>query len=154
MPRRNKSRYDFGEFRPYVSMAERRRQAQAVGESKKAQAWEPVEAVPGQAISRTFWGRAWCENIESYSDFYSRLERGRSYLRSGAVLDLRITQGIVKARVLGSRVYDVEVRIARVPKPRWEAVCRRCSGAIESVVDLLQGRLSQHVMAHMCSRES
>jgi uncharacterized Zn finger protein len=156
MPRRNKSRYTFGEFAPYVPVEERRRQAKAAvaAHARKAQRWDPVEAAPGRAIAATFWGRAWCDNIESYSDFYSRLERGRSYLRAGSVLDLQIAAGIVKARVLGSRMYDVEVKIARVPEARWDAVCTRCSGGIESVVDLLQGRLSKHVMAHMCSRES
>jgi uncharacterized Zn finger protein len=156
MPRRNKPSYDFGDFTPYVPVEARRTQAKAAvaAHATKAQPWEPVEIAPGHGIATTFWGRAWCSNIESYSDFYSRLGRGRSYVRSGAVLDLRITAGIVKARVLGSRMYDVEVKIAGVPKPRWDDVCRRCSGGIESVVDLLQGRLSKHVMAHMCSRES
>ncbi|MDB5902083.1 MAG: hypothetical protein JWM26_961 [Betaproteobacteria bacterium] len=157
MPRRNRSAYEFDDFRPYVPVEERRREAKALVEAqskKKAPAWDPVEAAPGRAIANTFWGGSWCRNIESYSDFRSRLERGRSYLRSGAVVDLNIAAGVVKARVLGSHMYEVEVKIARVPKPRWDAVCTRCSGGIESVVDLLQGRLSQPVMAHMCSRES
>ena len=154
MPRRNRSDYGFGGFRPYVPVEERRRKVQAFARSRAAKGWDPVAAPPGREIATTFWGRAWCDNIESYSDIYSRLERGRSYLRSGAVVDLGIAQGIVAARVLGSSLYDVQVKIGAVPKPRWDEVCRRCAGEIGSVVDLLQGRLSQSVMAHMCSRET
>jgi uncharacterized Zn finger protein len=156
MPRRNRSRYGFDDFPPYVPVEERRNKARAAvaAQAKKAQPWDPVEVARGKAFATTFWGRAWCDNIEAYSDFYSRLERGRSYLRSGAVLDLQITAGVVKARVLGSRMYDVEVKIGAVPKQRWAEVCGRCSGEIASLVDLLQGRLSQRVMAHMCGRES
>jgi uncharacterized Zn finger protein len=154
MPRRNRGGDSFDDFRPYVSVEVRRRKAQALARSRKLNGWDPVAAPPGRAIATTFWGRAWCDNIESYSDFYSRLERGRSYLRSGAVVDLGITKGRVSARVLGSSLYDVQVKIGAVPKPRWDEVCRRCAGEIDSVVDLLQGRLSRSVMAHMCSRES
>ncbi len=152
MPRNRRT--GFGGFAPYVPVEQKRAKARAFVGSKKAAGWAPVVVAQGRAVATTFWGRAWCTNIESYSDFYSRLERGRSYVRSGAVLDLRIAAGRVDARVLGSRLYDVAVKIGAVPKPRWDDVCRRCSGGIESVVDLLQGRLSQHVMSHMCSRDS
>src|SRR5688500_16594309 len=61
--------------------------------------------VDGRAIATTFWGKAWCDNLERYSDFANRLPRGRSYVRSGAVVDLQITPGAVSARVSGSRLY-------------------------------------------------
>ena len=133
-----------------MPVEERRRQARAHARP----GWDPVAITAERGIAQSFWGRAWCANIESYADFYSRLERGRSYARSGAVLHLDIAKGRVKARVLGSRVYDTQVNIREAPKARWDAVCRRCAGEIGSVVDLLQGRLSQSVMAHVCSRES
>ncbi|HEX2829766.1 MAG TPA: hypothetical protein VHP37_25695 [Burkholderiales bacterium] len=107
-----------------------------------------------RGIAQSFWGRAWCDNIESYAELRNRLERGRSYARSGAVLHLAIGKGSVEAHVLGSHVYDVQVKIRQASKARWDDVCRRCAGEIGSVVDLLQGRLSKSVMAHMCDRES
>ena len=55
---------------------------------KKGQTLSPVE-IDGRTIARTFWGKAWCDNIERYRDFAYRLERGCSYVRSGAVIDLR-----------------------------------------------------------------
>lgn len=149
MPRRPKG-FEYDDFPAYVPVEERRRQAK----SHARPGWDPVAITAERGIAGTFWGRAWCDNIESYADFFSRLERGRSYARSGAVLDLAIRKGIVKARVLGSRMYDVDVKFDVVPKARWEEVARRSAGEIGSVVDLLQGRLSKGVMAHMCSRES
>jgi uncharacterized Zn finger protein len=142
-------------FRPYVSAAERKRRAQSAAArlDKKGAAREPV-IVTGTAIAHTFWGRSWCTNMERYSDFYSRLQRGRSYVRSGAVVDLRIARGAVAAKVMGSRLYDVDVKIEPVPKARWEALCGRCAGGIDSVVELLQGRFSDAVMAHICGAES
>jgi uncharacterized Zn finger protein len=143
----------FRDYKPYVSVAERRRKARKAGASKHATGWNPVDIPVGHAIATTFWGLSWCRNIEAYSDFYNRLNRGRSYVRAGTVLHLGVEGGVAKARVMGSRMYDVTVKISPVAKSRWDAVCRSCSGTIASLVDLLQGRLSNAVMAHMCDRD-
>jgi uncharacterized Zn finger protein len=142
--------YDYP-FKPYVSAADRKRRAQkaAARLDKKGAAREPV-VITGKPIAQTFWGRSWCTNMERYSDFFSRLDRGRSYVRSGAVLDLRIARGEVVASVMGSRLYTVTVKIRPVPKTRWDALCKRCAGGIDSVVELLQGRFSEAVMTHIC----
>jgi uncharacterized Zn finger protein len=143
-------------YKPYVSVVERKRRAErAVArlQKKRGSPCAPV-SVAGRAIATTFWGKSWCDNIERYSDFYNRLERGRSYVRSGAVLDLKIDAGAVKAQVMGSRLYTVEVKISAVPKARWSAVCKNCSGAIDSLVELLQGRFSKGVMEHICRKET
>jgi uncharacterized Zn finger protein len=139
------------DFRPYVPAAVRKQRAQnaAARLDRKGTSREPI-TIAGNLIARTFWGRSWCTNMERYSDFYSRLGRGRSYVRSGAVLDLRIERGAVAASVMGSRLYTVEVKIEPVPKARWDALCKRCAGGIDSVVELLQGRLSESVMQHIC----
>jgi uncharacterized Zn finger protein len=143
------------DYKPYVSAAERKRRAkQAVARfRKKVLGCDPVSVV-GRAIATTFWGKSWCDNIERYSDFYNRLERGRAYVRHGAVIDLQIAAGSVKARVMGSSLYTVEVKISAVPQARWSAVCRSCSGAIDSLVELLQGRFSKGVMEHICAKET
>jgi uncharacterized Zn finger protein len=138
-------------WRPYVSAAERRRKAEReIAKSRKKDAqMEPV-VIRGRAIAATFWGKAWCDNIERYSDYSNRLPRGRTYVRNRSVLDLRITAGKVAARVMGSHLYTVEVRVAAVPRTRWNAVCKECAGAIDSLVELLQGRFSKSVMERVC----
>src|SRR4030095_10765948 len=112
---------------------------------KKGRKISPV-AIEGRKIARTFWGEAWCDNLERYSDFANRLPRGRTYVRNGSVVDLQIGPGRVTALVSGSTLYTVTVSVAAVPKARWGAICRDCSGAIDSLVELLQGRFSKAVM--------
>ena len=93
-----------------------------------------------RAIAKTFWGKAWCDNLECYSDFDNRLPRGRTYVRNGSVIDLRIGPARSRALVSGSGLYTVKVNVQPVPKPRWSAISNDCAGAIDSLVELLQGR--------------
>src|SRR4029079_4132281 len=141
------------EFKPYVPVAKRRAQAARETEKrrKKGQNISPV-VIEGRHIAKTFWGKAWCDNLESYSDFATRLPRGRTYVRNGSVIDLQIAPGTVRAMVSGSDLYRIEVKVAAVPKARWTGVCRDCAGAIDSVVELLQGRLSQGVRTRICQQ--
>ena len=135
----------------HVSVAEKRRQAQRkISElKKKGRPIAPV-TIEGRTIARNFWGKAWCGNLERYSDFASRLPRGRSYVRNGCVVDLQITAGKIAAKVSGQKLYDVSISITPVIAKRWQAICRDCSGTIDSLVELLQGRLAKSVMDRVC----
>ena len=146
--------YDSG-WRPYVSVAERRRNALREMEKlrKKGHPVLPV-ILEGRTIARTFWGKAWCDNLERYSDFANRLPRGRTYVRNGSVVDLQISGGEVKAYVSGSEIYQVVVKVTPVSKKRWQSICADCAGAIDSLVELLQGRFSQGVMERLCRQGS
>ena len=141
----------FYEWAPYVPVAERRRKA--AGEmaklAKKGQTVSPV-VVQGRTIAATAWGKAWCANMESYSDYANRLPRGRTYVRNGSVIDLQITPGTVVARVSGSQVYRTTITVTAVPKAKWQQICADCAGGIDSLVELLQGRFSNGVMDRLC----
>ena len=141
----------FYEWPPYVPVAERRRKAAAemAKLAKKGQPISPV-VIPGRTIASTAWGKAWCANMESYSDYANRLPRGRSYVRNGSVVDLQITPGTVAARVSGSSIYRTTITVKPVPKARWQQVCADCAGGIDSLVELLQGRFSKGVMDRLC----
>src|SRR5215203_2369442 len=143
--------YDYYGFRPYVSVAARRAQAarELAKLQKKGRKTSPVE-IEGRKIARTFWGEAWCSNLERYSDYANRLPRGRSYVRSGQVVDLQITGGKVVALVSGTELYQTTLAIEPVKRSQWKAICRDCAGSIDSVVELLQGRLAQGVMDRVC----
>jgi uncharacterized Zn finger protein len=138
-------------WKPYVSAAERRRKAAREMEKRKKQghAVSPV-GIEGRTIARTFWGRAWCENLEGYSDYANRLPRGRTYVRNGSVVDLQIRPGAILAYVSGSELYEVALKVAPVPKSKWKSICEDCAGGIDSLVELLQGRLSKGVMERIC----
>ncbi|MGH9446157.1 MAG: SWIM zinc finger family protein, partial [Terriglobia bacterium] len=148
------SHYDWG-WRPYVSVAERRRKAAREMEklSKKGRPISPV-VIEGRTIAKTFWGKAWCDNLEGYSDFANRLPRGRTYVRNGSVVDLQIAPREVTALVSGSDIYKVVVKLTPVSKARWTSICADCAGAIDSLVELLQGRFSKGVMERICLQKT
>jgi uncharacterized Zn finger protein len=140
---------------PYVSVAEKRQRAEqelAKLRKKHGRSFSPV-ALEGRDIAKSFWGKSWCSNLERYSDYETRLPRGRSYVRNGSVVDLQIAKGNVSAMVAGSALYNVRVTIAPVEAPRWKAICRDCAGSVESLIEILQGRLAQGVMDRVCRQD-
>ncbi len=141
----------FYDWKPYVSVAARRQKAErAMAKLMKKGETPSCVVIDGRTIAKTFWGKAWCDNLERYSDYDNRLPRGRTYVRNGSVVDLRIAAGEVTALVSGSSLYTVKAQIAPVPKLRWSAIRNDCAGAIDSLVELLQGRFSKGVMERMC----
>lgn len=139
------------EWPSYVPVAEKRRQAERklAKLKKKGQSVAPVK-IEGRTIAKTFWGKSWCTNLERYSDYATRVPRGRTYVRNGSVLDLQIAKGEVIAMVAGSSLYKIKITIAPVKAARWKAICRDCAGAIDSLVELLQGRLAKGIMDRVC----
>ncbi len=138
----------------YVSVDARRRLAAAAAKKleKKGKKLSPVK-VAGRNLTNTFWGQAWCRNLESYSDYESRLPRGRSYARNGAVIDLQIERGVITALVSGQSVYDVKIRISALDKEDWREVKEECLGKVGSLIDLLQGKLAGPVMEIITRKE-
>ena len=120
---------------------------------RKGRKLSPV-VVRRRKIATTFWGEAWCRNLESYSDYENRLPCGRAYVRHGAVLDLQIAAGEVGALVSGTSLYRVAIGVSPVPKSRWRSICRECAGAIDSLIELLQGRFSKDVMDRICRQKT
>ena len=137
----------YGGWAPYVPVSERRRQAakKVAALQKKGKSISPI-SIEGRTIARTFWGKAWCDNLEAYSDYENRLPRGRTYVRNGSVIDLQIGKGEIAALVSGSSVYTVKVTIRPLEGTRWKALIETCSGQIDSLVELLQGKFARGVM--------
>jgi len=135
----------------YVSVAEKKQEAQRrlAKLRKKGQPVAPI-SITGRKIAHSFWGISWCENLERYSDYETRLPRGRSYVRNDCVIDLQVAKGQVTAKVSGSDLYSLKIKIEPVTPPRWKAICKDCTGAIDSLVELLQGRLAKGVMDRVC----
>jgi uncharacterized Zn finger protein len=135
-------------WRPYVSVAQRR--ANAARELAKLARKTGRPAAPvvlqGRKIATTFWGKAWCDNLEAYSDYENRLPRGRTYIRNGSVVDLQIAGGKVTALVSGSELYKIEIKIKPLAPKLWKSIQIECAGKIDSLIELLQGKLSSAVM--------
>ncbi|MEI7728792.1 MAG: SWIM zinc finger family protein [Verrucomicrobiota bacterium] len=142
-------------FRPYVSVAARRIKAQRemAKLAKKGQTIRPV-TIGGRTIAHSFWGKSWCDNLESYMDYENRLPRGRTYVRNGSVVHLDIFPGKIEAIVSGSELYRINIDITPAAQKKWQALCRECAGGIGSLVELLQGRFSDSVMNVITRRET
>ena len=139
-------------WKPYVPVAERRKQAEKVAAKMQKKGVQLTPVIGGRgSIAKTFWGKAWCDNLEYYSDYANRLPRGRAYVRNGSVIDLKISEGAIQAQVMGSSLYTVAVKVSAVPAPQWQAISADCSGSIETLVELLQGKLSKAVMERICT---
>ncbi|WPJ97434.1 hypothetical protein SH580_06885 [Coraliomargarita algicola] len=133
----------------YLSVAERKRLAAQKAKELAEEGYQlkPLgELKSRQKIASSFWGRSWCRHLESFSDYDSRLPRGRSYLRNGAILHLSIEPGRIEAMVHGSELYELSIEIAPLPPEQWTAVKQACQGKIASLIELLQGKLSDEIM--------
>ncbi|MDA1164713.1 MAG: SWIM zinc finger family protein [Planctomycetota bacterium] len=142
------------EYREYVPVAARKYQATrfAIEHAKQqGRAVQPV-MINGKKIANTFWGKAWCDHLESYSDYANRLPRGRTYVRNGSVVDLDISAGRVTAIVAGSDVYEIDIQIDRLKATEWKKILSGCSASIDSLLDLLGGRFSDGVMKRLTRR--
>jgi len=138
----------------YVSVAEKRaKAAKKLEKLKKKRDVKPV-VLQGKAIARTWWGKAWNENLERYADYENRIGRGRSYVRHGAVLDLQIREGEVIALVQGSRSnpYEVIITINKLAKDAWRNISDSCAGMIESLSELMEGKFPK-AMAEVFMRQ-
>ena len=144
-------------YPPYVPVGARRARALLEMRALRERGVEvqPVELKgKGRAIARSFWGRRWCEHLESFSDYANRLPRGRTYVRNGCVCHLAIEAGGVDALVVGRELYHVVVRVRRLKRPTWKAIKTACAGQIGSVLELLKGRLSDRVMEVVTDRDT
>ena len=137
-------------WKPYVPVAKRRAQAtkMATKLTKGDRQLEPV-VLNGTKIATTYWGKAWCDNLERYSDFANRLPRGRTYVRNGSVIDLQITTKKITALVNGSEVYRVAIEIDSLPSATWKTIQSDCARSIDSLLDLLQGKFSKGAMERL-----
>lgn len=135
------------EFKPYVSVATRRANARKEVDAlaRKGRTISPV-SIDGRTIAQTFWGKSWCDHLESYSDFSNRLPRGRTYVRNGSVVDLQIGEGSVTALVSGSSLYTVKIGIKPLATEMWQCIRRDCAGRIGSLIELLKGQFGASVM--------
>jgi uncharacterized Zn finger protein len=138
--------YGYYEWAPYVSVATKLAKAKRFVTKKLGSKANPV-STSSLKIAKTFWGVAWCENLESYSDYDNRMPRGKTYIRNGSVVHLEIKTGKIFAYVAGSETYTIEIKIAPLSKDKWNKIKKKCSGEIGSVVELLQGKLSKNVLS-------
>jgi len=133
---------------PYVSVATRRAKAASTIKKlgKKGKTFSPIETT-GRTIAKTFWGKAWCEHIEAFSHHDARLARGRTLVRNGSVYHLGLSKGSIEAMVMGSGMYNIKGTVTALQPQHWQAIKSQCTGSISSMLELLQGKISDNIMA-------
>ena len=142
------SKYWKEEFYSQPSEAElKARAAASVQKAKqKGTALEPV-TIRGRAIAKSWWGNAWCENLEHYADYANRLDRGKRYVRTGSVVDLKIQKGKISAKVQGTRrtPYKVEIRISPLSEEKCQTIIEKCGRRIQNLEELTSGRFPEEL---------
>jgi uncharacterized Zn finger protein len=130
--------------KPTVASQVRRAEKQLASLRRQVPDISPV-SIEGNKIAKTWWGVSWCKNLERYADFENRIGRGRSYVKNGLVLDMRIEEGTIEALVSGSSVYSVTVDIDELPAKKWKAVAQQCAQRIDSLAALAEGRFPEEL---------
>lgn len=125
---------------PTTSELKRKSAASLQSAEKKGKILEPV-VIQGRSIVKSWWGKAWCANLERYADYESRLSRGKRYVKTGAVIDLKIDKGKIQAKVQGSRKtpYKVEIRISPLSEERCQEIIAACGQKAANLEKLLAG---------------
>ena len=135
-------------FPKYISAAEKKEKAnKSIAKFKKKNPdIEPV-IIEGRTLAKSWWGKAWNLNLESYADYENRINRGKSYVRNNMVLDLKITKGKVTAKVQGTRAkpYDVEILIDALSNEKWKQVTALCNNRIDSLEQLIEGKFPKEL---------
>lgn len=135
-------------FPKYESVAEKRAKATKAIEKlkKKNKDIDPI-IIEGTTLAKTWWGKAWNHNLESYADYSNRISRGRSYVRNNAVLDLKISKGLIVAMVQGSRAkpYTVKIQIDTLSSKKWDQVTELCNHRIDSLEQLIEGKFPKEL---------
>ena len=150
------SRYGgYGDWAPYVPVAQRLAKAAkyaAALAKREKRTLAPVK-IEGRKIAKSYWGVAWCDNLERYSDYANRLPRGGTYARNGSIVDLQISKGTIKAIVGGSEVYTITIKIETLAPAAWTKIKRDCSQSIDSLLDLLQGKFDRGIMERLSLKD-
>lgn len=116
---------------------------------ERGEVYTPFDAPTGTKLARNFWGQAWQQHLATFEHFSGRLSKGRSYLRLGQLYNLEMEPGMVRAEVAGAALYEVAVQVKPMTQERWEQLVVRCTGRVTGMLDLLEGKLSDEVMAVM-----
>ncbi len=108
--------------------------------AKKGKELHPV-IITGRQITKSWWGNAWCSNLERYADFDNRLPRGKRYVKTGSVIDLDIEKGKILARVQGTRItpYKVEIRISPLSEQQIQSITDKCGKKVDNLSKLVSG---------------
>ncbi len=126
------SRWDYGNY--YTPSVPRRVKGGVKSQTRRG------------SFGQSWWAKRWISVLESFN-IGARLQRGRSYARSGQVASIDISEGLVTAKVQGSRKtpYSVIIKIKTLSKPEWEKIAAILNGQAFFIAKLLAGQLPENI---------
>lgn len=105
-------------------------------------------------LAAHFWGSAWMKQLALCESGGMCLAPGRTLLRHGCVLDLRITPGTIRAMVSADELYEVELHLVPLEGERLEDLATACGNHINSLLALLEGKVDTEVLQQLCHPET
>ncbi|WP_082680583.1 SWIM zinc finger family protein [Oceanivirga salmonicida] len=114
---------------------------------------EPV-IVEGRLLAKTWWGKSWNKNLESYADYTNRIGRGRSYLRNGAVIHFEMNKGKIYALLQGSRrkPYTVFIDIEIVSEAKIKNL-KKFFNDIDTIDNLIKGEFPEKMSKSLLDKK-
>ncbi len=100
------------------------------------------------AMATTWWSQRFVAALEAYG-LGSRMDRGRRYARTGQVLSVEVTPGVLTARVQGSRrvPYAIRVRVALPSAAQWADLEATLRSQVRFAARLLAGEVPPELEA-------
>jgi len=98
------------------------------------------------SFGKSWWAKRWIGVLDGFQ-LGARLTRGRSYARSGQVLDIGVEKGIITAKVQGSRPrpYSVEIKVKTLSKRDGEKLGKTLAKQALFAAKLLAGEMPQDI---------
>ena len=98
------------------------------------------------SFGQSWWAKRWVSVLESFN-IGARLQRGRSYARGGQVASIEISEGLVTAKVQGSRKtpYSVIIKIKTLSKTEWGQIASALTGQAFFIAKLLSGQMPENI---------
>jgi uncharacterized Zn finger protein len=97
-------------------------------------------------FGESWWARRWLGILEGFG-YGTRLTRGRTYARDGAVLSIEVGRGKVSAKVQGSRAtpYRVTIGIDPLSDSQWGRAIDAMAEQAIFAAKLLEGEMPQEI---------
>lgn len=105
-------------------------------------------------LAANFWGSAWMKQLAHCESGGMCLAPGRTLLRHGCVLDIRIAPCTISAIISADELYEVSLRLAPLDSEQLERLAAACGSHIDSLLALLEGKLSAPVLQQLCHPET
>ena len=105
-------------------------------------------------LARNFWGSAWMKQLALCESGGMCLAPGRTLLRHACVLHVDIQPGSISALVSAEEVFEVELKLEPLDEEQLDRLAATCSGHIDSLLSLMQGKVDEAVLQQLCHPEN